>query len=264
MSKVIKSFRLIDSIPRILASENRDSDIEENNFGAEYFFVERMNLENKKLELEIAKEQILLEAKRQAEAILVKAKQDAEETLVRAEMQQEEIKEQYRQVGLDEGKAEGLRQAELETANYIQEAQLVLEKAKLEREEIITGTEEEIILLTLDIAKKIIVKEIELGPGVIKEIVQQAIKKATHRERVIIRVNAADLEYVQKERERLRERSGSQDLIILSDPTVGPGGCVLETDLGTVDARIDTQLNQIRETLLKIAKEKEADHDKLS
>lgn len=263
MSKIIKSFRLVDSVPRFLAVDPQEISENRNIPNVEYFLAEKKALEAKKLETDILRERTILESKQQAEIIVGQAQQEAENLIKRAQDQQQEIIEQSRQLGWQEGREEGLKQIHSEVAGYLQEAETVLAKAEEERQKIIQGTEEEIVLLALDIAKKIIKKEIELGSSVIREITQQAIKKATHREKVIIRVNAVDLEYVEKERGILREKSGSSDLIILPDPTVEPGGCVLETDLGTVDARIDTQLTQIREALLKIVQEKEEKDDKL-
>lgn len=254
----------MDSVPRFLAVDPKEVYDTPNILSVEYFLAEKMALEAKKLEIEITRERTILESQQQAEAIIAKAQQEANSLIQEAERREQEILENFRQIGRQEGREEGLQQAHSEAANCLQEAKAVLERAQEERQKIIQGTEQEIVLLALDIAEKIVRKEIELGPGVIREITQQAIKKATHREKIIIRVNATDLEYVEKERGLLREKSGSSDLIILSDPTVEPGGCVLETDLGTVDARIDTQLAQIREALLKIVQEKEEKDDPLS
>lgn len=252
----------MDSVPRFLTVDPQEISKLGNIPSVEYFLAEKKALEAKKLEIDILRERTILEAKQEAQNIIGEAQQEADNLVKKAQDQQREIIEQFRQVGWQEGREEGLQQIHSEATGYLQEAQLALGKAEEERQKIIQGTEEEIVLLALDIAKKIIKKEIELGSSVIREITQQAIKKATHREKVIIRVNAIDLEYVEKERGILREKSGSSDLIILPDPTVEPGGCVLETDLGTVDARIDTQLTQIREVLLKIVQEKEDKDDK--
>jgi len=223
----------------------------------EDFFTERKKLENARHELEIMKERIILEAQQEAENILNQAQMEAASIVELAQSEALQVKETALQQGLEEGKAEGLRLAEAESTDYLRQAKMTLENAYVEKEKLIANSEEEIVLLTLDIAQKVIKKEVALGHEVILQIVQEAIKKAAHREKVIIRVNALDLEAVEGQRPLLREKSGSQDLIILPDPTVQPGGCVLETDLGTVDARIDTQFKQIEECLLKIAKEKD-------
>jgi len=257
LSRVIKSVRLIDGIPRFLAVNPQEVYEDSNMPAAKYFMREKITLENKKLELQVEREQTLLETRQQAEQMVLKARQEAEEIITKVRRQEVEIREEFRQLGWEEGKIQGWQQAEKESANLLQEAEKTLQRAELERRNLLCKTEEEIVLLALDIAEKIIRKEVELGPNIIKAIAQQAIKKAAHRKKVIIRVNAADLEDIEKEREFLRERSGSPDVIILPDPTVGPGGCVLETDLGTVDARIETQLAQIRSALLNLVQEKE-------
>lgn len=238
-----------------------DTERIDNSLNAETFYAEKRLLEEAKRQIYILQEQTLVATQEETAKMLSLAKAQAEEIISQAQNEVNLLQEKYRQQGFEEGKAQGLQQAELEAKSYLEQAKLALESGQREKERIIQDTEKDIILLSLDIAKKIINKEIELGYDVIEHIAKEAIKKATHRERVIIRVNAQDLDSIEKERMGLREKSASQDLIILADPTVEPGGCVLETDLGTVDARIDTQFKQIKESLMKIAREKDEKND---
>ena len=41
-----------------------------------------------------------------------------------------------------------------------------------------------------------------------------------------------------------------EGVTVLEDPNVDVGGCMIETDFGDIDARINTQLNEI-ETAIK-------------
>jgi len=262
LSKLIKAFRLVDSLPRLLTVDNKQEKIKDNlteQQQAEKFYAETQLIEAAKKEIEILREKALLEAHQQSELILEEAQKQAEIILAQAVHDGEQIKEDAYQQSSMQGLEEGRKKAKEESSIYLEQAKMTLEKACQEKDSMLASLEQEFIELSLAIARKIIKKEVELGTDVIQQIVETAIKKATHREKVIIRVNAVDLEVLEKERMVLREKSASQDLIILPDPTVEAGGCVLETDLGTVDARIDTQFNEIKEVLFKVAKAKEGE-----
>jgi flagellar assembly protein FliH len=51
---------------------------------------------------------------------------------------------------------------------------------------------------------------------------------------------------------------GQAELSIIPDYSVQDEGCVIRTPLGSVDAKIDTQLKEIKQVLLEIARGSEA------
>lgn len=230
----------------------------------EKMFDDLVNLEKMKKETLIWKESIIqetnaeLEAKKKSidEYVARKSAEVEEESariLAEAQSKAEKMREEAREAGLSAGKKEGVEMVEKECASYLSEAKESLVRALEEKNRIINDSEPEIIHLALEIAKKVIKKTVELDAEIVNSITDEAIKRATHRERIVIRVNINDLPSLEKERSLLREKSSCKDLIILADPTVLAGGCVLETDLGTVDARIETQIEQIEEQLVKLA-----------
>ena len=62
-------------------------------------------------------------------------------------------------------------------------------------------------------------------------------------DRVTLRCHPHDLKFVQELLSRkLDEFSGFRQIRVMPDEQVGPNGCLVETDLGVVDARIEQQL----------------------
>ena len=49
--------------------------------------------------------------------------------------------------------------------------------------------------------------------------------------------------------------NGNQELKIVPDRMIESDGCIIRSQQGSVDARVDVQLNQIRKTLMEVAKE---------
>jgi flagellar assembly protein FliH len=84
---------------------------------------------------------------------------------------------------------------------------------------------------------------------VIRQICEGA-KRVIGVERIRIRVNPADEEYVRQHRAQVLMNADSvRDLVIESDETIEQGSCVIESDAGNVDTLIATQLERIEAAL---------------
>jgi flagellar assembly protein FliH len=64
---------------------------------------------------------------------------------------------------------------------------------------------------------------------------------------ITVRVSPDDYEYVQKNRERLLDGIGNAELTIKKDSTLNKGGCIVETEYGTVDSSVETQLKAVED-----------------
>ena len=83
----------------------------------------------------------------------------------------------------------------------------------------------------------------------IAHVVAQCLASAGQNRRVVVVVNPAQLADLEAGLEQLRKNSDTPTLIARPDPSVAPGGCVLETDAGEVDGRLETQLAAIKAAL---------------
>lgn len=177
----------------------------------------------------------------------------------------EERRSQDDQVVADayqQGKADGYRdgkaQAEAETAEQcramIGEAQQVLEQAYAESKRIIGEAEPFLIELSAAIAEKIIGRQLELEPEWIRDMVKRSLKRYTDKGSIALCVAPGQYAYLQSVKEDLAQAVDAQaDLHIYPDATVADHGCVIKTPFGTIDARVDTQLAEIKQALRDIA-----------
>ena len=109
--------------------------------------------------------------------------------------------------------------------------------------------ETETVRLSLAIAKKVIGYETEHGQ-VIESVVKAALKKVADTRHLTVRLNPKDIETVRGiQQELLKADDFGAILRCEADETILQGGCIIETKLGDVDARIDQQV-KIIETLL--------------
>jgi flagellar biosynthesis/type III secretory pathway protein FliH len=104
--------------------------------------------------------------------------------------------------------------------------------------------------LAVRIAERILEREISLNPDAVSDIVAAALRQAGAPRDIVLRVHPDDLKALERGRPRLIERcSRTQAVLFRADATIARGGCIVETELGTVDARLPTQLEAIERAL---------------
>jgi len=109
---------------------------------------------------------------------------------------------------------------------------------------------EEIAKLSVEIARKILVRKVENGDYEIESIVKEALKNAPTRQDVVVHLNPQDLVHCQK----TQQDGPGGDLVgvkFVSDPNIGRAECLLESPKGIIESLIDKHLEQIGKALEK-------------
>ena len=118
------------------------------------------------------------------------------------------------------------------------------------REELWRRQESEMVGLSLDIARQVVKAEIAQNPEVVRQVLSNAIRRISDKDNVRVRVSVSDAPRVKEMRQDLMEIvDGLRHLEILDDRRVADGGCVIETNAGTIDAKIETQLAEVARAL---------------
>jgi flagellar assembly protein FliH len=217
------------------------------------------------------KEQILRDAEAEAEERIRQAAEQAEQARRGAEEEIErwwrerraqdlEIAEDARRAGYEQGYAEGRAEAEeavrQEWTGRIAEAKALLEEAYRIKEQIIQEAEPFLIELSVAIAGKIVDHELERSPEWVVELIRKSLARRREQGVITLCVAPEQLAFVLAARDELEMAVDSQaELQIVPDPTVTDRGCVIRTSFGSIDARIDTQLEEIKRALLQAAVE---------
>jgi flagellar biosynthesis/type III secretory pathway protein FliH len=112
--------------------------------------------------------------------------------------------------------------------------------------------EKEIVELAMAVAARVVCHEVKTNRESVVHIVRQALAKVDHPDAVVIKMNPAEVELLERSRLNLSEVFQKADGIrIEADEDIGCGGCLIETGGGDVDARIEKQLQVVREALLE-------------
>jgi len=111
---------------------------------------------------------------------------------------------------------------------------------------------EEIAKLSVEIARKILMQEVQKGNYQIEAIVKEAIETAPAHRDVVVHLNPKDLVQFQRFQQDDPERFGSMDGIkFIADPNIGRAECLVESPKGIIESLIDEHLKRIAEALKK-------------
>lgn len=110
--------------------------------------------------------------------------------------------------------------------------------------------EQSAVDLACRLAGRIVRRELSREPQIALEWIREALELAGGAAEVTIRLNPGDLETLRNQVEHLAQIiSPAAKAQIIGDPAVTPGGCRVETQFGSIDQQLETQLLRIREEL---------------
>jgi flagellar assembly protein FliH len=157
-----------------------------------------------------------------------------------------QVYEKVFQQGQEEGFRAGLQQVETTVRNL---SQIAAELRKF-KQDLYRQAESDIIDMALAIGKKVLNQEIKTNHQAILPVVQAALKRVTDHSQITIRINPADLDTLKQSEQFLTDSTeNSNGIGFEADDAIGPGGCIIETNFGEIDARLDQQFQAIAEAL---------------
>jgi flagellar assembly protein FliH len=193
-------------------------------------------------------------AQEEAETILADARAKAEELETQTRSTLDDEKKEALEQGREAGRLEGYEDGKVEVERLIERTQTVLERAQDKRGEILAETEQEVINLVLLMARKVVKVIADNQREVIISNVEQALKKVRDRGNIIIHVNLADLKMTTEHtKDFIQMMEGVKSIQVAEDSSVDPGGCIIETDFGEIDARIASQLAELEAKILEVS-----------
>lgn len=152
--------------------------------------------------------------------------------------------------GHAKGLAKGLAEGKDEVSASLKRLGEIIVSLDQFRENKLTELLPNIIELSLEIAKKIVHKEIDLDRNLIVSVARDAIKKVGEKEEnVVIKVNPLDYEVMISYIDLLKEQSGLKNVSVELSASISPGGCYIETPIGEVDARLEDQMKEVEDAI---------------
>ncbi|HIJ94439.1 MAG TPA: hypothetical protein HPP94_01595 [Desulfuromonadales bacterium] len=167
------------------------------------------------------------------------------------EISEEELAERIN-AAFNDGLKEGKDLAERGLENVFRALRAATETIRNLREKVLRESEDELLNLIILVARKVIIQEVAQNQTILADVVHTAIAGISAREEITVRINPEDYLLVSSGREGvLHEELTSERVLLKPDPTVSAGFCKVDTVMGTLDAGLDAQLDEIYRHLLQ-------------
>lgn len=195
------------------------------------------------LSVEERQEAVLAQAQMEAARIVEDARSRADALLAEAQVRAQARREEAERQGYNAG----LARAEQATRERVNTAVRLADQLARARQELLRRCEHEVVELGLDIAQKVIGRESTLDGSLVADIARRAIERVCADDTFSLLLNPADAEMVREHLSRYLSDTGWE---VVPDYRIAEGGCVITTSHGQVDARVSSQLGEIRNALL--------------
>ncbi|MBI1761192.1 MAG: hypothetical protein HYR56_07120 [Acidobacteria bacterium] len=197
--------------------------------------------------------ELLAAASAKADGIVRTARAEAERQLANAQARVAELEADARARGLAEAQAVAHAQAQeelqLAVADLRQQLTATLDELAGLREQMAARAEQDLVRLALEIAKKVVQREVRVDHEIVLTLARVALGRLHSRANATVRLHPDDYAYVWSHRERLNSEGAVE---IVEDRTVGLGGCIVQSELGEIDARIEQQFAEIEQEFLSV------------
>jgi len=164
------------------------------------------------------------------------------------DLRQAELAARY-QLGLADGEKALTEKLIQQRAELHELAQGLLESLRQAVPQVIRDTENTMVSLALAVSQKL-VAGLPISAEMVEAAVRDALAQVEGAARFTVRLNRADLELLQKAGSPLLTPAAGQQFRFLVSPEVTRGGCLVETNFGTVDGRRETKFDLLKRNLL--------------
>lgn len=202
-----------------------------------------------------------------AKSILAKATETANKKIEQAKKNIYELEEKMRQQGYDKGFAEGVAAGEIEgrksgevsaRADFESKVgalngalQNILGELNFRKLTIQAQAEADLLKLALEIAKKIVRREIQVDERFVVPILQEAVALTNNKNDLIIRVNSEDHRVIEEEIPTLEAIFSDLGRVsIIDDDSLERGGIKVGSRHGEVDMSLEEQFVALDKALI--------------
>ena len=145
-----------------------------------------------------------------------------------------------------------LEDARAEAEKIISESMQIKNNIANDYKKAMESMEKEIVELALEVAQKVVAKEIEKSDYILK-IVAEAIDNSASKKDTVLKVSEEDYEFIIKNKEKiLLNVEGFGEVEIIKESSLHKGSCIVETKFGIIDGSLKTRMSQIEKEVQRV------------
>lgn len=173
-----------------------------------------------------------------------------EQALIRLKEVQEKAYQEAYELGLVEGREKAYEDVKGDLVERLDKIDSLLATFEVVKEKLLADNEAHLMKLLFQVASRIALREIKDNESSIVEVIRQALEDAQSEERITLRLAQRDLEFIEDLRSRSsRDTSFLERLKLEPSESIKEGGCILETNYGSIDATIEERLERVWKAL---------------
>lgn len=171
-----------------------------------------------------------------------------------------------KELGFQNGERVGYEKGLQAIEPHIEHFSQLISSIQQQQEEVISGSEQFVINFAFKIVEKIMgfeeISNIIIDRNKLQSIVEEALNQFSDTAKYIIRVHKDTAEFLEQYKTQFVEKlSRPVALTVIEDPSLKPSECLIESEHGVVDARIDSQIKEIKNIFVN--KESNGNSDKI-
>ena len=211
---------------------------------------------------EQAMDERVKEAEIQVAVLRGEAEKERDQLLSEAQTQIEQEREEARAKGHEEGFAAGREAGEAavraEMEDLIRQtnaqAEKTLRDAHDAMRDYVIHAEQDIVSIAMEAVERVLPQHFIDVPQMVLPVVRDAILRVKDQKEIVVHVPPNSYDFVLMARDELRGilTAGDSNLTITSDDGLKPGDCLVETPNGSVDARLQTQIEQLKKAVREV------------
>jgi flagellar assembly protein FliH len=154
------------------------------------------------------------------------------------------------QEGFAEGEARARANFEKTLEGLRAEVAATLKQFALQRQDYFQQVERDVVQLALSIARKILHREVQMDPLLLAGVVRVALESLNGSTQVRLRAHPAEIPLWRNYFQDSAASGAAPELI--GDPSLASGCCTLETEMGSTQISLETQLKEIEQGFLDL------------
>jgi flagellar biosynthesis/type III secretory pathway protein FliH len=168
------------------------------------------------------------------------------------ERHQIELQQTYRR-GFTDGETSGLQKG-LEASRQLEsEMRQAITNLVNYRQKVYQQASSQLFDLAFTLANKITLARGEAEQQVVLETINTCLREVLDKTKLTVRVNPKQADYVKSQINVLGGLNDSvSHIVVEADTRISSGGCVIETDSGNADGRIENQLQVLKDKLSEL------------
>jgi flagellar assembly protein FliH len=186
--------------------------------------------------------QIVKSAESRAREIIAQAESKADEIIRAAEIQANEVKKQ--------SYSEGLAASNAETETLLTSARAIVDEVQEWKNTLLEQGEMMMLRLVIEIAQTIFGDGLPLDPDTLGQAFSRVLSQARNLGDLRIYVHPDDAIALSSSWSKMQTSFSGQKIELVPSEVIKRGGCYIDGQFGTIDARVETQLDIAKDSLL--------------